>query len=190
MNKVWHQVDNTDGLTAYAALYKYDADTQSFTPVMDEQNRLLAVKLDKGGGWTASFTVDPPPEGTAITDYYAIRELDGVETSSTDTATNPALVTNDSTILGGEKVVYYVEAKEEGAIHIDNVGYEATIQGTDTSTASDPSATYTVTNASTYALPETGGVGTTLFTVGGALLMGASLLYGFGMRRTRERRYH
>ena len=39
-----------------------------------------------------------------------------------------------------------------------------------------------------YELPETGGKGTYYYTIGGLLLMGTALMWGFGKRRKRERR--
>ena len=39
-----------------------------------------------------------------------------------------------------------------------------------------------------FELPETGGLGTTVFTTGGCLLMVGSLLSGYFMKRKRERR--
>ena len=47
----------------------------------------------------------------------------------------------------------------------------------------------TVPNTPGYALPETGGAGTTLFTMGGTLLLAGSLLSGYVLRRKRERRF-
>ena len=40
-----------------------------------------------------------------------------------------------------------------------------------------------------YVLPETGGAGTTLFAIGGTLLLAGSLLSGYVLRRKRERRF-
>lgn len=47
--------------------------------------------------------------------------------------------------------------------------------------------TVTVTNTAYFELPESGGPGTLPYTIGGALLAAASLLYGYGLRRRRER---
>lgn len=48
--------------------------------------------------------------------------------------------------------------------------------------------TVTVKNYAGYELPETGGAGTTLFTLGGLLILAATFVYGCELRRRRERR--
>lgn len=53
----------------------------------------------------------------------------------------------------------------------------------------DGGYTLTVVNHSGSELPMTGGRGTILYTIGGTLLMAASLLCGLGQRRRRERRW-
>ena len=47
---------------------------------------------------------------------------------------------------------------------------------------------FTVANVAGYALPGTGGMGTHLYMLFGAILTIAPLVYGFGLRRKRERR--
>jgi LPXTG-motif cell wall-anchored protein/uncharacterized repeat protein (TIGR02543 family) len=47
-----------------------------------------------------------------------------------------------------------------------------------------------VTNTAGQELPMTGGRGTLTYTLGGLLLMGGALVYGFGLRRRRERRFN
>lgn len=64
----------------------------------------------------------------------------------------------------------------------DNVSIEL-IENDDTATVR-----ITVKNHTGYVLPETGGVGTNLFTFGGLLIMAAALMYGYMLRRSRERR--
>ena len=46
----------------------------------------------------------------------------------------------------------------------------------------------TFINTATYALPETGGTGTGLYTVAGMLLIAIALVWGFGQKSKRERR--
>ena len=45
----------------------------------------------------------------------------------------------------------------------------------------------TCTNTTGYALPSTGGIGTTLYTMSGMAMMSAALVGGYGLRRKRER---
>lgn len=49
---------------------------------------------------------------------------------------------------------------------------------------------FPIYNISTYRLPDTGGIGTNMFTIGGAILVIVSLLAGYIMIRKRERRVH
>lgn len=46
-----------------------------------------------------------------------------------------------------------------------------------------------VRNSAGYVLPETGGVGTHIYTLCGIAMMAAALMYGLSLRRKRERRY-
>ncbi len=52
----------------------------------------------------------------------------------------------------------------------------------------DEAYTVTITNTGSYTLPKSGGTGTTLYTTGGLCLLLGSLLYGYRLRRARERR--
>lgn len=45
-----------------------------------------------------------------------------------------------------------------------------------------------ISNTESYTLPNTGGEGTTLFTIGGLLIMAGAVGCGYGLRRRRERR--
>lgn len=55
--------------------------------------------------------------------------------------------------------------------------------------SSDPAILrITVKNHTGYRLPETGGVGTTMYTFGGLLLMTAAVVYGYLLRRSQEGR--
>lgn len=83
------------------------------------------------------------------------------------------------------------EVKESGAVQtlsIQEEGKEP--QNVAAYLLADMAETYTVeiTNKLEYRLPESGGTGTQLFTLGGALFMTGSLLYGYRLRRKRERR--
>lgn len=64
------------------------------------------------------------------------------------------------------------------------------VDGTDTSNMMTiDGTTVSVKNTAGQALPNTGGSGTMIYTLGGLLLiMGVALMYGFGLRRRRERR--
>ena len=44
-----------------------------------------------------------------------------------------------------------------------------------------------VTNYKSFDLPETGGIGTYPYTIGGLTAIAAALVYGYNLRRKRER---
>ena len=67
---------------------------------------------------------------------------------------------------------------EDGTVNMTNTNDSWSLAG----------ATFTVTNHAGSELPETGGSGTIPYTIGGLLLMAASLLCGLNPRRKRERR--
>ena len=58
---------------------------------------------------------------------------------------------------------------------------------TDSVAFNNDNLTFTVTNHAGSELPQTGGAGTIPYTIGGLLLMAASLLCGLNQRRRRER---
>ena len=70
---------------------------------------------------------------------------------------------------------------------------KVTIDGTTGSAAGEADEngvtvwTLTVPNSDGKILPQAGGAGTVLYTFGGLVILAAGLVYGFGMRRMRER---
>ena len=46
----------------------------------------------------------------------------------------------------------------------------------------------TVTNHSTYVLPQTGGMGTSIFTIGGLIIIALGLLYGYTLHQKRRKK--
>ena len=106
--------------------------------------------------------------------------------SWTHTFTNLPLSGTDA---GGNAVTYTYYVKE-----VSVPGYDTTY----TNNGGIPSGTITVTNTKeegpettpspSYELPETGSTGTLKVTLGGALLVAVSLLYGVNQRRRREGR--
>lgn len=62
------------------------------------------------------------------------------------------------------------------------------VEGNAQTVTQDGVITVTVQNSAGYELPKTGGAGTTLYTLGGLLLMAGAVMYGCAMRRRREGR--
>ena len=59
--------------------------------------------------------------------------------------------------------------------------------GVTVAVAENKTTSVTCTNTTGYALPSTGGIGTTLYTMSGMAMMSAALVGGYGLRRKRER---
>lgn len=77
-----------------------------------------------------------------------------------------------------DETVHTVTVAADGAITIDGLTWD------------ENTLVYVYKNTkASYVLPETGGAGTTLFTIGGTLLLAGSLLLGYVLRRKRERRF-
>lgn len=88
----------------------------------------------------------------------------------------------------------YQMLTEEVSIKVNGSGVSAYYQEAplNVTTSTDGTTTvYTVeiVNHTGYKLPNTGGPGTSLYTLCGCLLMGTALVAGFGRRRRRERRF-
>lgn len=145
-------------------------------PVLDEQNMGRLLKLDASNNWEGSFEVILANKNDSVSNYhYSVREVGNVSDTSLY-EWQPAILEND-----GETVLYYDRALDEGGlIGIDGKGYlvEYTT-GTD--------GTQIVTNYKSFDLPETGGIGTYPYTIGGLAALAAALVYGYHLRRKRER---
>ena len=165
VEKHWDQVptDEYSGLTAYVALYQNDR------PVQDAGGNVLALALNQGNNWQGSFTVALENKNQNVADLgYSIRELSGV--TETGSGENHAIVTNEGA-EANHPVVYYESAVASGLVKVGDKGYSVSLA------VPDPSDyRLSVTNSEAYELPETGGPGTTLYTIGGLSLTAAGIL--------------
>ena len=171
VEKIWddgagiHEYDQV-----YLALY---LDGQ---PVLDTDGNGRLLMVDAFTGWEGIFTVVLADKNDSVDNYnYSVREV----ANTSDTLLNgwhPAILEND-----GETLLYYDEALEDGGLlGISGKGY---IVGY--TTAED--GTLVVTNYKGFDLPETGGMGTHGHTIGGLACILAALMYGYSLRRKRER---
>lgn len=99
------------------------------------------------------------------------------------TLTDIPLIAGDNTIeIGG------VANDQGGFADAPNLDYIEIIEtGTSVSIKADHDTILHYINEAGYELPETGGIGTTPYTLGGLLLMAVPLLYGYRRKRKRER---
>lgn len=180
VKKIWSDGNNNHTKDAvYLVLYQND----TLVKVDDGSGVAYAqvIKLDSSNNWQGSFTVQVNKQN-ALPEGYSVRELKTLYTGDASNRIAAKLVTDDST-------VYFLESdllQEKEIAQFDKKGYGVyyTTEG-----ASDTSiGTLVVNNKEAYALPHTGGSGTTPFVMSGLLLMAGGLLYGYVLRRRRERR--
>lgn len=172
VQKVWDDGSGNHTQDAvYLALYLNDM------PVLDENGNARLLRLDAANNWQGNFTVVLKDENDAVTNYaYSVREVTAVTDNSSYTTWHPAILEND-----GVTQLYYEQALEHyGLVGVSGYGYIVEY------TAGENGA-WTVTNLKSFDLPETGSVGTHLYTFSGLLVMMAGLMYGYSQRRKKER---
>ena len=154
----------------YVVLYLDDQ------PVLDTDGKARLLRLDAASDWKGEFTVVLADRTDTVDNYkYSVREVANVSESELNDW-HPAILEND-----GETVLYYDRALEEGGlIGIGGKGYMV-----EYTTAAD--GTLVVTNHKSFDLPETGGIGTYPYTIGGLAALATALVYGYNLRRKRER---
>ena len=174
VTKVWG--DGIPGAyEVYMVLYMGDA------PVMqNEQARILA--LNAKNNWTGTFRValeyKDQPISELVQKYgYSVREVMEVRHVAEE-GWQPAVQEGYP-----EQILYYhMTAEEGGTIATGNTVYMVTYQ------ISESGDSFTVTNHKAYVLPETGGMGTHMYTISGlVLLAAAALIYGYSRRRKHGR---
>lgn len=174
VTKIWDDGnENHEDHEVYVVLYE---DGQ---PLLDAEGNARLLRLDASGNWQGSFTVVLRDKDDKVTDHdFSVRE---VSQFSEDTVYqdqwHTAIVENDG------RTMFYKEALEaDRLIIVGSYGYVVQY-------APGENGAWTVTNLKTYQMPETGGMGTHLYTFGGLMIMVMGLLmYGYSQRRKHERR--
>jgi LPXTG-motif cell wall-anchored protein len=155
----------------YVVLYLNDA------PVLNKNGNAKILRLDAASDWKGFFTVALADEDDSLSNYnYSIREVSQIRTDNL-LGWNPAILEND-----GKTLLYYEEALETGRLFTVNGKSYIVEYGT------GESGQLTVTNYWGTILPETGGMGTHMYTISGLLLiLAAALIFGYSQRRKTER---
>ena len=182
-------------VTATAEVYSYGIKVSK----VDEEGNSLSG---------ATFTLSPKQDGTDPISFVSLEDGQGTYRKAADTETSTTtteLTVCDSgerigqlTLSGLDVGTYYLtETKAPDGYNKLSASIEITIADKDPNGKpeskegeySDGYVTLTVENSKGFTLPETGGMGTVLFTAGGVLLMGvgAVLLAVYLRRRTRAK---
>ena len=145
-------------------------------PALDTDGNARLLKVDASTNWEGVFTVVLANKDDSVDNYhYSVREVANISDAELN-GWHPAILEND-----GETLLYYDEALEDGGLlGVSGKGY---IVGY--ATAED--GTLVVTNFKGFDLPETGGMGTHGHIIGGLACILAALMYGYDLRRKRER---
>ena len=184
VQKVWSDgLAHTDD-TVYVVLYKNDGQGGS-SIVTDSNNAAKVLKLT-GGNWSGEFTVPLlNADDTISAEDYQIREVTIVDQNTPNAVTG--VLEND-----GTTTVYFTESNNSwiqigGKYYIAVYSVETeTTGGSGDGSAKNPEITWVVTNHVARELPESGGMGTHVFTISGLLLMAAALMFVFNQQRKRK----
>lgn len=181
-------------VTAAAEVYSYGIKVDK----VDEEGNPLSG---------ATFTLSPKQDGTAPISFVLVEDGQGTYRKAADTGegttTTTALTVGSAdgrigqlTLSGLDVGTYYLtETKAPGGYNKLSASVAITIADDNLdgnvgeNENSDGYVTMEVENSKGFTLPETGGMGTVLFTAGGVLLMGvgAVLLAVYLRRRTRAK---
>ena len=181
---------STDGVTANISCTTAKSG-QSVAFVNNYQVKLKVLKVNSENNQTlvpgAVFSVsgEGVPASTSWTSDESgvlFRGLldDGDYTLTETTAPNGYNLLNDRVIITIEDYDVQVSTSSgsnDGLVSIDSQLDE------------DGYTVIRICNKTGYQLPSTGGPGTILYTLGGIAILAIGLLYGFSMRRMRERRF-
>ena len=171
VEKIWDDgAENHTGNQVYLVLYLDDQ------PVMDTNQNARILRLDAASDWKGSFTVVLADETDSVDKYnYSVREVSGISEVPLHNW-GAAVLEND-----GTSILYYdVALADGGLLGVNGKGYIVRY-------AKAEDGTFVVTNLKSFDLPETGGMGTSLYTISGLAALAAALVYGYDLRRKRER---
>lgn len=187
VKKIWDDGKPHSGDSVYIMLYQGD------TPVYDSDGNAQLLLLRSENDWKGIFTIPLSGKDDTIADKgYSVREVSDLRDSAKDGYVKAIVIGEDN------PQIRYARAAEEGAVFAIGEATYKVSYGTEAT--EDEAATgkqYTkvsadtmvVNNQSAYELPETGGMGTKKYTMGGiSLILTALVIYGFSLRRRRERR--
>lgn len=158
-------------------------------------DKVQYLYLNAENDWKGTFTVNlNGPDDTVANHSYSVKEAvvtdltqEGYETLQEDakSAYIPLVM-----VSGETQTTVYAKVAEHQTVLADGDDAWFVQYGTKTETKEDGTTqtVHTVTNSPARVLPESGGMGTQMYTFSGLLcVMLAALMYGYSQRRKRER---
>ena len=150
--------------TCGISIYKYD--TKNTSKALSGAKFKLAKEVAENTEGAAPLVFKDGTKYVVYEEFYATADLSGDKVSIVTTGTN-----GDAVIYGLEDGTYYlVEIQAPEGYNL--LSYPVTVTLNQNSHLED--STVKVANSNTFKLPETGGMGTTIFTVSGMMMLAAA----------------
>ena len=147
-------------------IYKHDA--KDSNKALEGAKFKLAKVVDQGTDGATPLVTKEKTEFVVYEEFYDIADLTGEKVSVVTTTDNGAAV-----IYGLEEGEYYlVEIQAPSGYNLLSYPVAVTLD----KASHLKENVVDVANSNTFKLPETGGIGTTIFTVGGVLLITAAVV--------------
>lgn len=166
-----------------------DSNTVDYTPASTEgfEANITVTKVDEAGKFLTGAEFQVLKEGTAL---WFIKTSDGVykqALTSTETGATQTLAVSatDGTlkVTGLDEGSYTFKETKAPAGYSGGVEKTITVNADNKQVSIPISADTNIVNTKLSSLPETGGIGTTIFTIGGCIIMIAAAGLFFASRR-------
>lgn len=180
VEKVWSDgAEAHDDDVVYLVLYEK---IENNLVLVTSGDHAKVIRLDKDTDWKGVFTVALSSASDSVSSHeYVVREVEDIYFTETEICQS-GILENDKTT----QVWFKTVVSENGMINIGGIAYLVQYS-TKTETGGDtPVDVLVVTNHVGRVMPESGGMGTHAFTISGALLIAAALMYVLIQQRKKK----